>query len=691
MSTKPKTVSILLFVLMIVNFLPVPAQEKLSWLDDYTGGIPVGADTYQYLFSNVEGNDCKLKFEERHTNKKGDTETQAWVFYLSDIDASAINFKAKGKAINILMGTRQSQPFITFFEEGELDGYTDEIVISMNEVDMARSFIETIRERISSCQETDVAWNNRDEAFAWLVNNVAKAGDEGIEWDQKFEQGNRSYLVDFKANSVNAKGEQESMSYVFDLSDMNPVGINLKISGKSLMVEVPVKEGKRFIQVNTPAGTSFANEMTIYASGIESARQIVNALHYVVSNTTPERPQWDSYAASLEFVKENLGEVNIGDETYSNGLEFDASPSGRVAWIIGKSGSDGTSESVQYSCYLTDLAESLKLEVSKTSITIRMDSKNKREFISEIKEGKIVDYESSLEIYISDIDRARDVVNALEQAIRSSEEKITEFTSIGEVGSWFSGQIGTIEMDGDQYAQRLSIDEENDNQLILEQKLSEADGGSSMTRFILYPEDIAMDKVEIKVSGKKLFVPLSSGSNRYIKSYENDQLQDFTGSVEVLFDDPMAAKNFIAAIRFLKENTPDEEKTMEKDNAVAYLLQNIQNIKISDDQYDQKLDFQEGGECKLSFTRIETDGKGASEAYIYEFNVSDIHSGNSKFSVKGEIIQINLVTSGNEKLIKPYKDGEAGDFIDDFYIYVDDVMIARKTLAAIAALSESCK
>ena len=31
------------------------------------------------------------------------------------------------------------------------------------------------------------------------------------------------------------------------------------------------------------------------------------------------------------------------------------------------------------------------------------------------------------------------------------------------------------------------------------------------------------------------------------------------------------------------------------------------------------------------------------------------------------------------------------DFIDDFYIYVDDVMIARKTLAAIAALSESCK
>ena len=59
--------------------------------------------------------------------------------------------------------------------------------------------------------------------------------------------------------------------------------------------------------------------------------------------------------------------------------------------------------------------------------------------------------------------------------------------------------------------------------------------------------------------------------------------------------------------------------------------------------------------------------------------------------MKKEIISVNLATVGNEKLIKPYKNGEPGDFVDDFIIYTDDVLVAKKTLAAFAALSEGCK
>ena len=92
----------------------------------------------------------------------------------------------------------------------------------------------------------------------------------------------------------------------------------------------------------------------------------------------------------------------------------------------------------------------------------------------------------------------------------------------------------------------------------------------------------------------------------------------------------------------------------------------------------------------MSFTRVETNNKGASNEYTYEFNIADIHPGSSKFSVKGKIISINLVTIGNEKLIKPYKNGEAGDFIDDFIIYTDDILLAKKTLATFAALSAEC-
>ncbi len=491
MSAIKKYIPFLFAALIVLSFQPLHAQEKLSWLDDYTGDLLIGSETYQYNFTNVEGNDCKLRFEELLTDKKGKTGARSWVFYLSDIDPSAISFKAKGKSIQVSMETRQSQKFITYYEDGEIDGYTEEIVITMNEVDKSRSFIEAIKDKITSCEETEATWENRDQAITWLENNVGKATDDEIEWDQKFGPGSQSYLVDFQANSVNEKGEEKLSNYIFDLSDINPMAINLKISGKSLMVEVPVKEGKRFIQVNTSAGSSFINELLIYANGIESARQIVNTLTYVVNNTTPERPVWDSYNASLGFAKENLGEVKIGDDVFSNGINYEATPSGLVDFVVGKSDSDGKSEEVSYSFYLTDITEKLKLEVSKSSITIKMETKNKREFIRESEDGKVTDYSSSLGFHVSDMDLARNMINAFEYAIGTSEEEIKQFNEISEVSSWFSENIKSIETGGDIYEQNIEILEENENQLIISKKLTEEDGGSTETRYILYPEDIS--------------------------------------------------------------------------------------------------------------------------------------------------------------------------------------------------------
>ena len=106
---------------MVLTHQTSYAQDKLSWLDEYTGEMQIGSDTYHYNFYSVESNDCKLKFEELVTDKKGKTEARSWILYLSDLNPSAISFKAKGKSINISMETQQSQKFISYFEEGELD------------------------------------------------------------------------------------------------------------------------------------------------------------------------------------------------------------------------------------------------------------------------------------------------------------------------------------------------------------------------------------------------------------------------------------------------------------------------------------------------------------------------------------------------------------------------------------------
>jgi hypothetical protein len=691
MYINPKSFFLLLAALMVTSLQTVHAQNQISWLDDYTGEMLIGSDTYSYNFTSVEGNDCKYKFEEELTDKKGSTKVHSWVFYLSDIDPSTVSFKAKGKSIGIFMETHQSRKFISYYEDGELDGYTEKIGITMDEVDKTRSFIEAIKTNISNCKETEATWENQDQAFTWLVDNVRKATDGDTEWDQEFESGSRSYLLNFQASSVSAKGEQESFSFSFDLNDINPKAINLKISGKSLIVEVPIKESKRLIKLSTASGTEFSNKMLIYSNEIEQARQIVNALIYMVSNVTSERQTWDTYGASLEFVKANSAEVKIGEELFSNSISYEESSSGLVNLEVNFK-SDGNTEKTQYAFYLTDMASKLELEVSKTSITVEMLTKNKRKYVREHEGGIISAYSSSVDFHVTDIDLARDIIKALEQAIGFSEENINEFNNIGEVSTWFSENIALIKSGGDSYEQTIRIESENENQLTIDRKLTESDEKSTETRFILYPEDISLDDLEILVSGKKLSVPLKTAKGKYIKKFENGLLQNFTGNTEILFSDPLVAKNFMAAIRFLQENSVSENRAyVSKDEVLAFLSENIQAIKLPDNTYEQKIEFKDGGTCKMSFTRVETNSKGSSDEYSYEFNVSDIHPGNSKFSVKGKIISINLVTAGNEKLVKPYKNGEAGDFVDDFVIYADDVLLAKSTLAAFEAVSEMCK
>lgn len=693
MSQIKSLCSFLGLIFLTLSFSSIHAQNEISWLQDFTGDMPVGNDTYRYKFSNADGNNCKLKIEEQVTNKKGSTEIHYWIYYLADLDPAAIKFDSRGKSIVISMETRLSQRFISYYEEGEFKEYTEKIQIVMNEVDKARSLIDVLKENVGSCKESQDEWSDREEAFKWLSENIGKVQDDDSQWEQSFNKGEKVYLARLNAESRDDKGEQESFEYVFDLNDINPLAINLKVSSKSLSIEVPTKEGENYIEVNSQEkGEEFTDEILIYADDIEIARQIVNALSYLVTSTKPERPQWGGYSEALDFVKANLGEVKINEDVYQNSIEFETFPSGLVDLAVIETDSDGDSEEVIFSFYLTDMIDKLTLDVSKRDITIQMQTKNKKNFIRKTSGEGVSGYDSDFEFHATSIDLARDIINAFEQAIRNSEEDIEVFTTVDNVNFWLADNFASLNRDGKTYEQKLEVFEENENQLVYEMKLTEDESEVTETKYIIYPEDIRLDEMEIKASGGKLIVALETDKGKFIKNFKNGENQNFIDDAVVYFSDPLTAKNFVEAVRFLKENSMVENRSeMSKEESISFLTDNIPNIELSDAKQDQTLEIENEGTCKLSFTRVETDDDGESDEYIYQFTASDIHPGNSKLEVKGELIEISLGTRGGEKLIKPYKNGEVKDFENEFSIYADDVVHAKKILAAFVALSEACR
>ncbi|MFW5877676.1 MAG: hypothetical protein ACOCUP_01045 [bacterium] len=690
MSAKIYYLIFLPFISLFFINQNILAQENISWLEDYTTEMPVGNDTYRYKFTNVEGNDCKIKIEEMLTDKKGSTESRYWEFYLSDIDPATLKFNPKKKSIIIEMETKNSQEFISYYEEGEFDEYTEEIELSMNEVDMARSFIEALRENIDQCKESEVSWNNREEAFNWLTENIGEAMDDDVKWEQEFKEGERSYLVEYFATSTD-DGEQEMFNYVLDLNDINPLAISLDVSGKTLSVEVPVRDGEKYIELKGPDGKEYTDELIIYADDIEEARKILNALSYLVSNTMPERPSWDSYTAALEFVQQNLGEVKIDDDSYQNSLQFEEDPAGIVDLTVRETDDEGETEEVSYSFYLFDMIDKLNLDVSKNEITVEMETKDDRDFIRETEGESVSGYESDLEFHMAEIDNARDVINAFETAIRNSEEVIVNFQSVDEVNFWLVENFVTLYREDEKYEQKLEVMKENENLLTIERTLTEEDDGEIiLTVYQVYPEDINLDELEIKVSGGRLTVPVQSDKD-FIREYGNEQLNDYTDDAEVYFADPLVAKNFIAALRYLKEISVVEDRSeMTRQEALDFLIENIPDIKLTEKEYEQKIELLDNSNCKMKFTRLVTEEDGEKNEYIYEFLASDIHKDNSEISVDDELIEVTLVTAGERELIKPYENGEVEDFESEFSLYADDVVLGKKILGAFAALSKEC-
>ncbi len=101
----------------LAAFLFIPAflaaQEPVSWLSGFTGDVSGGSSTLSYSFNTVDGNGCKLQIQEKETDKKGKTTEKDWVFYLSDLDPSAMSFKPSGKVIRVNLGIKNRQKFIT--------------------------------------------------------------------------------------------------------------------------------------------------------------------------------------------------------------------------------------------------------------------------------------------------------------------------------------------------------------------------------------------------------------------------------------------------------------------------------------------------------------------------------------------------------------------------------------------------
>ncbi len=669
----------------------VYAQEKISWLQDYTSEIHAGSYTYQYNYSTLE-KDCKIKIDEKKTNNKGVESTISHVFYLSDISPSSLSFQSSGKVLKISMETVQSQKFISLYEGDEFESYTNEVSVYTDEVDKAREMIETFLSHIETCKDNEKTWTSTQEAFDWLIQTIGESRKSGTIYQQKFNRASKSFLALLESETTDSKGIRQVNQYTFDLNDIDADNIKLEISGITLKINLPVKEKQNYVQVKSDNGKiNYTKDLDIYIDDVEDARNKINALKYLISNTEVHRTDFAEYNQAMLFVKENLKEVVVVSNTLLQSLSFEDSPSGLVSFKVNKTDSKGISNEELSEFYLCDIAD-VNLTVSSGNAYITLETIDRLKYIKQSIHGELSSYSNNLEIYTSDIDEARDLIHAMVFAQKKCDVGLLKYDDMEFTKGWLSSNLEEIAFDSETIRQQMAVASTEGNKIELK-LIKSAEGSTPVDEtFEIYPEDLSMEDVGIEISGKKLSVPLSTGKLKYIKSYSDGEIQIYNKSSEVLFNDVKKAKNFIAAIHFIYQNSRSEDHSFaDEKTAFDYLNNSIGKVEISGTIYDQKIKRDNENKCKLTYSCSQTDSKGTTTEFAFEFQISDIDADHSSIAISGKELKVNLNTREKEKLIKPYREGEASNFIYGFDIYTDDILTAKKIITTFDILAKQCK
>ncbi|MFO7658211.1 MAG: hypothetical protein R6W78_14215 [Bacteroidales bacterium] len=679
-------------ILSLSQLVTAQENEPVAWLTDFKNDVLAGSYTYRYDFSYFNKELCGITISNIKTDKKSSESESHVEFYLTDIDPNSINFKVTGKYLTIGMKTKNAQKFIKVFDGGEFKSYTAETEIYSDQVEKARALVDAFKTHLKDCKEQQATWGSQSECLKWLASNISKTAKGGTEYNQEFKSdATKAYLAGFTRKFNDSKGTEITEEYSLNLADLNPGKVSMVVSGKDLSVELKTTDDNKYIRlIKSGELQSYDNNISIYVPDLESARNMVKAFEYAVKESKPEYKAYNDVNTALNYLKVNIKEVNTGSVNCKQQFEYDSKPDGIATFTAITTDSKGAVTEEKYHVYLNELDPKVNLSVSGKNVMVKAIVKDKMKLVKVVKNDVLQNYTNQIELYAHDIESARELINALSYAIQNRDDGIISWTDAGKAATWIMSNTGTVAELSKTYNQKLAIDPANSYKTVLQLTTTDSNGDTEET-FEFYITDADKDAIALKISGKKMVVSVTTGKEKLVKVNKFNQIQNYAASVEFVFEDTRQARNFISAMKYLAAAVKLSEKNFADNNsAFKYITGSLPSVSTGSYTYDQTLEMIDNDMCKIKLSVVQLDSKNTSTGFIYELNMADINTEAVKLQISGKEMKVVFETKGKQKLIKPYKNGEAQNFTYSLELFTDDVLTAKNIMNAFKTLAKNC-
>ena len=253
---------------------------------DYLNNVIASISTEDKAMTQSIKNDCVTNFTQKITTSKGVDDT-VYTFNFVDINKDNIEYDSQQDLLFVELFTNQKSKYIKFVQNGEMQNYKDGIKLFVNSIEDAMIAKDAIQTIVNDCKSSINDYSNLSEAQC--LNQLSEAiGIVKINednYDQSIE------LIDEAAKTLkftkifsNTKKSEEQV-FEFGIKDINSKSIEMTTSGKNVIVEMSTKYFEKIIKTYEDGEIkSYGNKITIEASTVENAREIVSLLQLLTKD-----------------------------------------------------------------------------------------------------------------------------------------------------------------------------------------------------------------------------------------------------------------------------------------------------------------------------------------------------------------------------------------------------------------------
>jgi hypothetical protein len=260
-------------------------SEAIAYLTNAVAGETIGNDKYKLNFSSISTDPLNVRYVQDKSDAKGVTVEQSFEFYPYMLDPGTVKIGSSGKYLNVAISVTGKKSFVKVFKDGKQQAFDDVVEIMAFDSRQAQDIAEAIKFLAGNSKPKDKVWGDKQSVIKFITENVGDTKSEGKEVKQKIELiNNDPCRISFTVSTSDDKGKITDEIYEFTLSDMNKLVVDLKVSGKDVVVNIICKNKEKLVKVyKNGAQQAWGTGVEIQANDVETARNIAEAFKSAIT------------------------------------------------------------------------------------------------------------------------------------------------------------------------------------------------------------------------------------------------------------------------------------------------------------------------------------------------------------------------------------------------------------------------